>query len=127
MKIKVIRGSIKFDNVVYPLGKTLELPDKSAKAIIREGIAEEVIAEKPLERVQEVAPEVKPEVKPKVKKQPDKPKAKPEDTKETKEVKPSMDWTHSELLEYGTSKGIEFVEGATKREMLDLIEGGDKK
>jgi outer membrane biosynthesis protein TonB len=122
MKIKVVRGSIKYDNVVYAIGKTLDLPEKSAKAIIREGIAEEVL------EVQEVAPEVKEEVKPE-EKQPEEPKAKPEvkkETKETKEVKPSMDWTHSELLEYGTSKGIEFVEGATKQEMLDLIEGGKK-
>jgi len=116
MKIKVIRGSIEFNNEVYKIGQELDIVETQAKAIIREGIAEEVL------ETQEVAPKVKPEVK-----QPEKPKAKPEVKKEIQEVKPSMDWTQKEILDYGASKGLEFVEGATKREMLDIIEGGEKK
>jgi len=115
MKIRVIRGSIKFDNTVYAIGQELEIIDTQAKAIIREGIAEEVL------KVQEVAPEVKPEVK---QPEPLKAKAKPEVKKEIQEVKPSMDWTQKEIFDYGTSKGLEFVEGATKKEMLEIIEGG---
>jgi hypothetical protein len=114
MKIKVIRGSIEFNNKVYKIGQEVEIVDTQAKAIIREGIAEEVL------EVQEVAPEVKAEIK----KQPDKAKAKPEVKKETQEVKPSMDWTQKEIIDYGASKGLEFVEGATKKEMLEIIEGG---
>jgi hypothetical protein len=115
MKIKVIRGSIEFNNTVYKIGQEMEIADSQAKAIIREGIAEEVL------ETQEVAPEVKAEAK----KVPEKPKAKPVN-KETKEVKPSIDWTQKEIIDYGASKGLEFAEGATKKEMLAIIEG-DKK
>jgi hypothetical protein len=120
MKIRVIRGSIKFDNTVYAIGQELEIIDTQAKAIIREGIAEEVL------KVQEVAPEVKAKVEPE-KKQPEKPKAKVEVKKETKEVRPSIDWTQKEIFDHGVSIGFksEDLEGKTKAEMLELIRGGE--
>ena len=54
----------------------------------------------------------------------DKKKIEKPEAKAVEEVKPSMDWTQKEIAEYGVSKGLEFPEGATKREMLEIIEGG---
>jgi hypothetical protein len=113
MKIKVLLGSIRLDKKVYETGQTLEIDDQQAKAIIREGVAEEVL--------QEVAkPEAKPE-KPKkveVKKETAKPKI--------EEVQPAIDWTAKEILEFGVSKGIEDLEGKTKEDMLKIIKESKK-
>jgi hypothetical protein len=121
MKIKVVRGSIKCDDIVYAVGETLDIPEKPAKAIIREGIAEEVL------EVQEVAQKIEEKTKPEEKKQPEKPKAKLEVKKETKEVRPSIDWTQKEIFDHGVSIGLksEDLEGKTKAEMLELIRGGE--
>jgi len=115
MKIKVLLGSVKFNEKVYAVGEVLELEEKQARAIIRNGVAEEVL--------QEVA---KPEVKVEKTEEPKKEEKKIEkpEAKVVEEVKPSMDWTQKEIVEYGVSKGLEFPEGATKREMLEIIEGG---
>ncbi len=96
------------------------MEDKSAKAIIREGIAEEIGAEKPIEKVQVVA---KDEPKNAI-------KEKPAVKKEKVEIsKPSTDWTQKEIIDYGISIGLSStdLENKSKEEMLILIAGGKTK
>ena len=117
MNIRVIRGDIKHNDNVYLVGEILEVDDNQAKALVREGVAEIVVAEKPIKMVKGKVEKPVKEVK----------------TAEVKtdsgalEAKPTMDWTQKEIIDYGASKGLEFVEGATKKEMLAIIEVGDKK
>ena len=114
MKIKVLVGTVKLDSKVYAVGQTLEIDEKQALAIIRNGVAEEF--------VQEVAePETKPEKPKKVEA-----KKKAVVKTEVKEVEPTIDWTAKEILEFGASKGIEDLEGKTKEDMLKIIKESKK-
>ena len=110
MKITVVRGSIKFNDRVYPKGKTLELEDKEALSIIHSGIAEEYVkpvAQKPKEKVEKKVEEVK-EVK---------------KNKVVNKVEPSMDWTRQELDAFAKERGVEAPEKASsKKAVLKLIE-----
>ena len=114
MKIKVLLGSIRIDKKIYGVGQVLEIDEVQAKAIIRNGVAEEVL--------QEVAkPEVKLEKPKKVEVKKEKKAVEPNN-----EVKPSIDWTAKEILEYGVAKGIEDLEGKTKEDMLKIIKESKK-
>jgi hypothetical protein len=114
MKIKVLLGSIRLDKKVYVAGEVLELEEKQAKAIIRNGVAEEfvqVVAKPDAKTEEPKKVEVKKEKVVKVK---------------VEEVEPTIDWTAKEILEYGTSRGIENLEGETKEDMLKIIKEGKK-
>jgi D-aminopeptidase len=114
MKIKVLIGSVRLDKKVYGVGQTLEIDEVQAKAIIREGVAEEF--------VQEVAkPEAKAEKPKKVEV-----KKKEVVKAEVKEVEPTIDWTAKEILEYGISIGVEDLDGKTKEDMLKIIKESKK-
>ena len=110
MKIKVLRGSIKFDDTVYAVGQTLELDDVQAKSIIREGVAEEV-----LENVQVEEPE---------KREEEKVEEKPEEVSEgTVVVEPSLDWSRKELVAHAIGLGIEDPGGlGAKEKILEAIQ-----
>ena len=113
MKIKVLLGSIRLDKKVYETGQTLEIDDQQAKAIIREGVAEEFVPEV-------AKPEAKPE-KPKKVEVKEK-----EVVKEADEVEPTIDWTAKEILEYGISRGLDDLDGKTKADMLKIIKESKK-
>ena len=109
MKITVIRGSIKYNDKVYPMGESLELDEKQALSIIHSGIAEEYVqpvAQEPkeeevkeIEKVEEVKKEVV-----------------------VNEVEPSLDWTRAELDAFAKERGVEYPEKAgSKKAVLKLI------
>ena len=112
MKIVVVRGSIKHNDKVYPLGATIELEEKEALSIIHSGIAEEyvqVVAQEPEKKVEEVkvVKEVKKEVV-------------------ANEIEPTIDWTRQELDTFAKEQGIEQPEKAgSKKELLKLIKQND--
>lgn len=109
MKIRVLRGSIKFDDVVYKEGQTLELDDAEAKSIIAQGVAEEaqVVAQP-----EAPADEGKAEEKVEEKKEPEKA---PENTVS---AEPSLDWTRKELVAHATSLGIEDADKLGSKEKI---------
>jgi len=113
MKIRVLLGSIKLDDTVYAKGQTLELDDTQAKAIIREGVAEEVQLLAPAE-------EPKKEETPVEEKADEKPKEAPENTVS---AEPSLDWTRRELVAHATSLGIEDADKlGAKEKILEAIQ-----
>ena len=114
MIVKVIRGSIKFNDTVYAVGETVELEDSEAKAIINSGIAEkyvQVVSQDEPEKEEVEAP---------------KEEAKVEET-EAVEAEPSTDWTRKELDEYAKAHGVAEPEKlGSKAEVLKAI-GGEVK
>jgi hypothetical protein len=125
MKYKVLLGSVRTDSGIFSVGKEVELSEKDAKELIRQGIVEASV---------EVLPE--PENDESVKANP--PEKKTEEVKkeepkneEKVEVVPAMDWTVKEILDYGQKLNVPELEGKSKREMLGAIEafqkGGEEK
>lgn len=118
MIVKVIRGSIKFNDTVYTEGQTVELADEEAISIIKSGIAEEYVQEvAPKETKKEKAEEVKePEV--------EEPKVEGEEVK----TEPTLDWTRKELVAHATALGIENPdELGAKEKILEAIQAKGKE
>jgi len=119
MKLKVKQGSVKYNDTVYTEGQTFDIDDSQAKSLLNVGVVEEVkkevVKNKP-KKVKEV--EVVKEEKKPVKKE-----------KEV-EVKPSIDWTRSELVDHAKKIGIKATMNVSKKKLLELIsskvDGGDK-
>ena len=115
MKIKVLRGTIKYNDMVYLAGQIFEIADSQAKSIILEGIAEEFIedSEVPVEEPRSVEENTESADKSSI-----------EATTEEEGVssEPSIDWTRKELEEYALGVGIESPEKfPTKSELLEAI------
>jgi len=121
MKVKVIRGSIKFNDNVYEEGKIVELPENQAISIIKAGNAEEFVQED----AQKEAKQAKKDKKAKLKAKKVKEVKKKE---EVKEAEPTLDWTRKELDDFAKSKGIAEPEKfANKELLLEAIKGGEIK
>lgn len=109
MKVKVILGTVRAERE-YGVGEELDLKESEAKAMIQEGVVEEV--------KEKAKPKAKPEKKPKAK-----PEKEPKPEEETgPEPEPSMDWTRKELDEYAKAHGVEEPgQFESKRELLEAV------
>ena len=112
MRIKVLLGSIHYNDRIYDVGELVDIPENEAKGIIKEGVAEKYVEKKPKTKRKKV--ETKKEA-PKTKK-----KAK------TEEVLPTIDWTLSELMEYAKAHNIK-GEFKNKKAILKAIQKGGAK
>jgi len=132
MKLIVKIGGVRTNDGSFTVGQVFELDSEQAQSLLKLGLVEEVYESKKDKidpdpgkpKVKKYQPKAKPAVKPVVK--PPKKADKPANTP-VEEVKPSLDWTPKELIEYGASKGIEGLENLTKEEMLEAINGGGEK
>ena len=116
MLVKVILGSIKHNDSIYGIGQTVEIDDKHALAIIREGVAEEVVQEVAQKRAKKV--KVAKVEKPK-KEEPKKVEAKAE---------PTLDWTRKELVTHAIALGIEEPDNlGAKEKILEAIQAEEVK
>jgi len=116
MLVKVILGSIKHNDSIYGVGQTVEIEDKHALAIIREGVAEEVLPEV----------EEKKAKKAKVEKV-EKPKEEKSKEVEAK-AEPSIDWTRKELIAHAMALGIEEPDKlGAKEKILEAIQAEEVK
>jgi len=112
MRIKVLQGTVRVDRE-YKVGEELNLPEGEAQAIIRNGVAEEVM-------LKETTEKAKPKAKPKA--EPKEVKAEPE-----QELEPSIEWTRKELNDHAKAHGVEEPEKfGSKKELLIEIKGGDE-
>lgn len=124
MRVRVKLGLVKNNDTEYKVGETLHVSDEEAKALLREGVVEEVKEEAPAEKPKK---EAKPKKKPEAKKE-EEPKEADQGEPEPAKVEPSLDWTRKELEEHATSLGIEEPEKfASKRAILKAIEEGEVK
>jgi len=117
MKVKVTKGSIKNNDIVYTEGQVVELADNEAEDVIRVGVAEEY------------KPEPKEEPKEEVKKEEVK-----EEVEEPKEEEPAevqvelSELTRKELNDYALEQGLEAPEKfVTKGELIKALEGGENE
>lgn len=116
MKLKVKQGSVKYDDTVYTEGQTFEISESQAKALLREGVVEEV---------QENAPEEKPKKAKKEKAKKEPVKKAPVEEAEAVKAEPSIEWTKKELDDYAKAHGIEEPEKlGSKQEVLDALASG---
>lgn len=107
MKYKVILGSVLTDNGEVKKGDFVRLSENDAKLLMREGVVEPVVEEKP---------------EPKKVEKPKKKVEKPVKEEVEPEPEPSLDWTRKELDEYAKSKGLEPKDYGSKKELLKAIE-----
>lgn len=115
MKVEILQGTVRHNDKVFVVGQVVNLPDAGAKALIREGVVKDYLADdesktKPVEK-----PEVEVEEEEKVE----------EEESEVEEApEPSMDWTKPELIE---AAGLDANTQMNKAEILEVIQkGGDK-
>ena len=122
MKIRVLRGAVKYNDTIYSKGQSFELADDQAKQIIREGMAERVVKNTPVEskvEEKEVIKELEPS---------EGNKDKGENEREATIIKPSIDWTRKELEEYALGAGVEDPDKLySKDEILEAIESQEVK
>ena len=112
MNVKILLGTVRHNSSEFGTGDIVELPDKEAEALIREGVVESYLAddESKVEPVEEPEVEV-------------------EEVEEEIVVEdvpaPSINWTKSELLE---AAGLDADTKMKKAEILEVIEkGGDEE
>ena len=107
MKYKIIQGSVKAEKE-YKTGEIIELSEKEAKAILREGVIEVYKKSEPVKEEKIIEP-VKTE------------EPKKEEVKASTE--PSEEWTRRELDDYAKAHGIEEPEkfGSKAEIMKEII------
>ena len=122
MKIRVLRGTVKYNDTIYSRGQSFELADDQAKQIIKEGMVERVIKNTPVEpkvEEKEVIKELEPS-------EGNKDKGKNE--RGATIIKPSIDWTRKELEEYALGVGVENPDKLySKDEILEAIKSQEVK
>jgi hypothetical protein len=116
MKLKVIRGSVKYDDVVYVEGQVFEIGEQG-KSLLTTGIVELAGKEQEVEKKVEVKKTKKVEAKPSK-----------EEVNEDISVEPSLDWTRKELNEVASNLGIEEPKKfKSKNSILMAIKGVKQK
>ncbi len=123
MNIRVLQGTIKHNDRKYGVGETVEVADDTALAIIRNGVAEEIVEESKEAKKARIKAE----------------KAEKEEAKKVEEVKaeeveapvieaePSEDWTRKEIEEYALAHGIKEPEKFENKTKLLKAIGGETK
>lgn len=125
MKLRVKIGNIRTDNGTFSVGQEFDIDKKTASSFLREGIVEVVEDAQPIAKPEAPKPQELPKEEPKKE---EVAKVEKEVEKKPKlEIEPTMDWTIKELVDFATSKGFEVPDGSSKREVLAIIEGGEKK
>lgn len=102
MNVRVKLGTVRYNDRIFKVGEIVDLPEASAKAMLFEGVVEDMqMVAQVEEQKEEVKVEVKEEPKPEV---------------ETAE--PSLDWTRKELNEFAVSKGVKEPEALYSKKIV---------
>jgi len=146
MKVEILQGTVRHNDKVFVVGQVVNLPDAGAKALIREGVVKDYLADdesktKPVEKPEDDSLPISEQLANNttlkisdamaiseslatVVEVEEEEKVEEEESEVEEAPEPSMDWTKPELIE---AAGLDANTQMNKAEILEVIQkGGDK-